>query len=85
MIQERVCSPNVFLEALADSQKLRYLRLDSYFLLNSQAQKLCTFLTRNQSLKVLNIDLAFDDEFLSPELLKQLTKGLKQNIGLEIL
>ena len=85
MIQGRVCSPNVFLEALADSQKLRYLRLDSYFLLNSKAQKLCAFLTRNQSLKVLNIDLAFDDAFLSPELLKQLTEGLKQNKGLEIL
>ncbi len=59
--------------------------LDSYFLLNSKAQKLCTFLTRNQSLKILNIDLAFDDAFLSPELLKQLTEGLKENIGLEIL
>ncbi len=82
MIQEGMCFPNFFLFGLVDSKKLRYLRLNSYLLLNCKQKELFLLLAKNQSLKILNI--AFD-EFLSPDLLKQLTEGLKQNVGLEIL
>ena len=50
-----------------------------YFLLNCKRDELCFLLANNQSLKILNIKIK------SSELLKQLTEGLKQNVGLKTL
>ncbi len=77
-IQKKACFTNWFLDQLAFSKTLRYLRLDSYFLLNSKQNELCFLLEKNQFLKILNITIQSSE-------LKQLTEGLKQNVGLEIL
>ncbi len=57
MIQKRACSiiDNWFLMGIVVSEKLRYLRLDSYFLLNSKQDELYLLLVSSQSLKILNI------------------------------
>ena len=81
MIQKRACS--ITLMGIVVSEKLRYLRLDSYFLLNSKQDELYLLLVSSQSLKILNI--AFNNMIPSPELLKQLTEGLRHNVRLEIL
>ncbi len=83
MIQKRVCFTNRFLAQLEISKTLRYLRLDPYFLLNCKRDILFLLLAKNPYLKILNI--AFNGSILSHELVKQLTEGLKQNVGLETL
>ena len=79
ILKKRACFTNCFLLQLVSSKTLRYLKLDSYFLLNSNQDGLLLLLANNQSLKILNMNIA------SSESLKQLTEGLKQNVGLEIL
>ncbi len=82
MIERRACSPNWFIMALVVSETLRYLKLDPYFLLNCKQYEMYLLLEKNQYLKILNIVF---DRIMSPDLLNQLTEGLKQNVGLETL
>ncbi len=82
MIKKRACSPNFFIKALVVSETLRYLELDPYFMLNCKQYELYLLLAKNQYLKILNIVF---DRIMPPDLLNQLTEGLKQNVGLETL